>query len=481
MYHLILILIVLSTALPAQELRTTRLEVHGSAWDGTQGGFIGTREVIPLVLGTTNAVAQPIRFLVGAAGSTRAMEIDGTGGTWLRGPVAIGPSTGAIAGVLQRSAGVAEGGIGHQIDLVGTRQATGLTVDRIGVSGSDHAGIVLTSQANGTGTGLRIGGPVGSSRPTLSTGIDITGGTGLRYNALTAGQGTAIEIGGTLAPQRGIDVRVSGTQQVGLFARSNTLGSGIVGMSASGAYADVSIPLNAGVVGVAASNSNATADTVVGMRAHGQRGGSGGRSTTTIGLRAQAVSEGTQHAGTAVGLLAEGASRAPGVAVSIGACLRSVEGGLALVALDGDVYLGSADDQRPPQLSASTINGSGGSTTHLYHVRSSGDVHHTGAADLQLPQGITASMASTIGSVLRVLPDATGSEVHGLSGGTPGRLITIVSTGAGLLMVDGGGQAPVGDRFTLPDHADVVVPANGSITLWYDADLGGWRCIGRSW
>ena len=462
----------------SQEIRTTRLELSGPAWNGVTGAFIGTRETIPLVLGTTAPTAQPIRFLVGPAGVVRALEISSAGETWMQGPVAIGPSTGTIAGTHLRVADIpSTGGIG----LARTTTSTGLAVQNIGTNGSDHAGLVFSSTANGVGTGARFGGPSGSGRPTLLTAIDVTGGTGMRYNALSAGQGTAIEIGGTTSPQRGIDIKVSGSDHVGVYARSNTLGTGLIGISVSGSYADPPVRSNTGIFGYSASSSAATADTLTGVSSLAERGGRGGRQTTTLGMRAQASSNASQHAGTAIGILAEASSLSPGVSVAIGGLFRSSAGGLSLATFDGDVYLGSSNAERPPTLADATTQGAGTSMTHVFGLRSSGPLYRTGTLNVVLAAGLAAAPNVQDADLVLITSNAAGSELDGLAGGNRGRLITLINREGVLLLHNNGVGAGAGETFALAQGADVVVPPDGAVTLWYDDSIGAWRLIGRSW
>jgi hypothetical protein len=50
-----------------------------SAWNGSTGSFLGTTSAFPMVIATTNATAQDIRFFTGANGANERMRILGTG------------------------------------------------------------------------------------------------------------------------------------------------------------------------------------------------------------------------------------------------------------------------------------------------------------------------------------------------------------------------------------------------------------------
>lgn len=478
----ILLVLLIPTRVFAQEIQTTRLELKGPAWNGTSGAIISSRETLPLVLGTTAPVAQPIRFLVGPFGSTRALEISGVGETWMQGPAAIGSTAGTEPGTLLHVADVsATDGRGVHVDLRGTATSTGIEVSSIGITGSEHAGMVLSSTVNGAGTGIRIGGPNGSGRATLQTSIDITGGTGVRYNALTSGQGTALEVGGTSAPQRGVDIHVSGSSSVGVVARANTLGTGIIGGSASGSYDDAPVLPNTGVFGWAASNANATADTVTGIFARALRGGSGSRGMISVALRADATSQTTNHAGTAIGILADAQAEAPGVAVPIAGLFRTTRNGIALAAAGGDVFLGARTEHVPEPLASLSMLTETLSTTHAFAVRTSGPRSRLGVRTVILPQGATATLDPTDAEVVRVVCDAAGSDLYGIAGATAGRSLIIVNVDGPLVLHDDGALAPEEERFLLPDNVDIVIPTDGAVQLWYDDISHGWRITGRSW
>ena len=478
----LLLLVAVAPWARAQELQATRFELKGPAWDGSNGAIIGSRETVPLVIGTTAPVAQPIRFLVGPFGSDRVVELTGGGETWIKGPLAIGATTGTLPNVQVHLSDVApENGVGMCVDLRGTSSVSGIQIRNIGLTGEAAAGVILSAQANGFGTGIRFGGPVGSERGTLLTAIDITGGTGLRYNALRAGEGTALEIGGTVAPQRGVDVEVSGSGHVGIVSRANTLGSGVIGMSASGAYDDIAVATNTGVLGWAASNANTRADTVTGVRAVSQRGGQGSRAMMTIGLRAEARSDAQQHAGNALGLLAQASATAPGVAVAIGAAFRAPREGFAVASLGGDTFLGSSFDEVPEDLEALTSATETQTLTHAFAIRTSGGRYHVGVKTIDLPQGGAGMVDPGPGEILRVQTDAAGSTVDGLEGAEEGRTVIVINLGGPLTLHNNAAQALPGLGFLLPDGLDVVIPPEGAVQLWFDAISEGWRLVGASW
>jgi hypothetical protein len=55
-----------------------------TAWNGTSGSFLGTTSTQPLVLATTNATAQDIRFYTGASGASERMRVTSDGRVGIR-------------------------------------------------------------------------------------------------------------------------------------------------------------------------------------------------------------------------------------------------------------------------------------------------------------------------------------------------------------------------------------------------------------
>lgn len=413
----------------AQQLTATRFILSGVPWNGTEGALVGTMENNPLQIATTSHTQQPILFSIGDSG--KVAEMLSNGDTWFRGTVFISPrTTGSLV-----------------LDAQSLPTTTSMLIKNIGVSGTEHAGIVLSSFSNGIGTGLRLGGPTGSTRNTLATGIDITGGTGIRYNALTAGNGTAFEIGKTVAPVRGIDVLVSGANQVGVHARANTNGSGLVGLSMSSAYPDPPISERTGVKGVAASNSTVAVDTLFGVQGIAMRSGIGGTQTISIATSGKATSIGTSHAGTAIGILGSATATAPGKASAIGVLAQTTDPStsLSLVALGADVYLGSTAAERPLQLtnSALSIAGVGQNTTHMFDAKVSGQLKLCGSLShtiLRDSSGFELHLNNTIstqqgkGRVLRIQAASDSPEI--LLGSQYN-----LATGSGAVVLGGGRQS----------------------------------------
>ncbi|MBC8124955.1 MAG: hypothetical protein H7X70_04405 [Candidatus Kapabacteria bacterium] len=440
---------------------------------------------MPLLIAQRAPAGQPIRFLAGDSGSVRALEIDAAGTTWIRGPLSIGQLVGANFNEQIRVGSVQPiGGKAIVVSLLGTSTSTGLLVRDIGVSGVDEAGIVLQSTSNGIGTGIRIGGPSGMLRPTLSTGIDITGGTGIRYNALTSGSGTALEIGGTIAPRRGIEIVATGTSHIGLLALANTNGAGVIGVSQSSSYTTVPSTERIGVRGHAATNSTTIGDTIIGTMGSSVRGGSGGTLTTSIGIVGQSASSGTSHAGTSVGVLGRATALAPGRAVAMGGCFISDTMNLSLCALGGDIYLGSSDEERPPQLAQSTFAGHDGRTrTHVYDLVASGIIGVSmfslkGATRIVLGAGTVDDLPTDLVTVLRVDADVTTTTLSGCAGVMRGRTLIIVVT-AGTLRLGHEHAGSQGEhRFHLSGNNDVLIDTDESVFLWYDEEIARWRILG---
>lgn len=432
---------------------------------------------------------QPLQILLGASPRIVAMQLTTSGDVQLPVRLAIGTGVGATLAERMRIGSIqASEGRGAVIDLTGTTTSTGLVVSNVGQSGTEHAGIVIQSASNGLGTGVRLGGPPGALRPTLGTGIDITGGTGIRYNALTAGTATALDIGGTVPPSRGVDVTVSGSESVAGYFRANMLGTAVVGTSQSSAYADPTFRPRVGVRGHAATNSAASADDVIGVYGTALRGGNGGSQTLSIGVYGRAESMSTVHAGMVEALRGEVASTAIGQFGEIAAHViaPAAQNAFALVASGGGhVYLGSSDDDRPPALS-STMSSAVGlgntSTTYVYDVRASGllsarTVAMRGITLPDLARGATHDVDPGTASVIRVWSTAPGSAITGFSGGVDGRILVVINRGADLTLANEHAGSIDRDRITTQSGGDVTTVGEGSFTLWYDAAYQRWVVV----
>jgi len=439
---------------------------------------------MPLIIAQRAPVGQPIQFFAGAGGLIRAMEIDGAGTTWVRGPLSVGNGIGATNREVVRIGSVLPiNGDALVISMTGTTTSTGLLIHDVGASGSEDAGLVIRSVANGLGTGIRIGGPSGGERPSLGSGIDITGGTGLRYNALTTGNGTAIDIGGTTPPRRGIEVITSGTAHIGILSTANTNGVGIVGVSQSSSYSGSPLSERIGVRGHSASNSTVASDTITGSMGSAIRGGNGGTLTTSIGTFGRADASGVAHAGTAIGVLGRANAIAPGRAIAFGGCFISEMSQMSLVALGGDVFLGSSTEARPVQISLSTAGAFDTRTlTHVYDVNASGLVQ---VSMLALPNydkkvlgaGLINDLNIGPTTVLRIAANVAITTLTGCADERDGRVIVVLVT-EGILNIqhEGAGSQPE-HRFLLRNATDITLDENTAITIWYDTDVTRWRIL----
>lgn len=457
-----------SVRLSAQGFSTSRVESTTNA---------------PLVIAQRAPVGMPIRVLTGAGGSIRALEVDGAGGTWLRGPVSIGQYTGATSNELLRIASLPPlGGVGLVISMLGSTTSSGLSITDVGLTGSDHAGLLISSQANGSGTGIRIGGSTGTLRPTLATGIDITGGTGLRYNALSSGTGTAIDIGGTQPPRRGIEVTVSGTDNVGLIAHANTIGTGIIGSSRSLSYPTVGPYPRVGVVGLGATNSSVGSDSCTGVVGIALRGGTAGASTISIGVHGQADARPGMSTGTTIGVLGRSYASSTSSTLAIGGLFRSPLHSYALVA-EGDVYLGSSSDARPRELDKLGLAAaSTGSTTHVFDLNASGRVRMQTVCMIDAPNEQAVLQAGTIVACVthatQRLRGIQGARITGITPEDQGRIVQLCNVGVDdLLLVHADPATPAQSQFVLPRSADGVLVSDTCSWFWYDNVAQGWRRI----
>lgn len=476
----------LSNRADAQSFTSTSVILSGTAWNGSVGSMMGTQEVRPLTIVNASPIAQPISFYAGANGASRIVEMSPFGEMWVQNSLSIGAGVGAASSERMRIGRVADTeGRGLVVGMAGTNASSGIVVEKIGFTGTEHAGIVLSGASNGTGTALRIGGPQGSSRPTVATAIDITGGTGLRYNALNLGGGTGIDVGGTLQPQIGIECAVAGTNSVGVIARSNTTGMGIVGISKSAAYADPPLLPRVGVHGHAANNSNTLADSTIGVVGSVIRGGNGGTSTRSTGVYGIATSVATSHSGLVVGVYGQAAAPAPGVSLGVAGLFHTdpISQHLTLFTMGGDVYLGGVGAHRPSAIAnaPTALRADNPTTTWMHSAITSGNLSLRGMLDVQsvaevVPPAGRVTLPSTASCVMAVdgsnLPTITGLE-----GGTPGRIISLVVREGTVILAHDDAATPAEQRFSLPDMENLIIRSNGSALVWYDIADDRWRLI----
>lgn len=465
---ILLALLPCSLRLSAQGLSTNRVESSTNA---------------PLVIAQRAPAGMPIRVLAGANGSVRALEIDGVGGTWIRGPLSIGALTGAQSNELVRISGVPDmQGKGLTISLQGTSSSSGLVIQDVGASGSDHAALVISSVANGSGTGIRLGGPQGGTRPALGTGIDVTGGTGIRYNALSAGTGIAVDIGGTAPPRRGVETVTSGTDNAGVVAHANTLGVGVIGSSRSIAFPVLGTFQRIGVVGHSATNSAVGADSSTGVFGIGLRGGTAGSATVTIGVHGLADLRTGTSTGTAIGILGRVQQSEAFSGLVVGGMFRSPEHGFALVT-EGDIYLGSADDERPVALTRPALRlVDTRTTTFMYDLNASGVVV---LRNVTLPPPNAAVEVQPQGSIL----DCTSRTAQRIAGDVDARLIGLMPTENGrvvmvcnvghhdVIIVHNSQDAPEQQRISLSGEIDSSIKGAACTLFWYDGIDHLWRRV----
>lgn len=494
---------------------------------------MGTTSDIPLVVANASEVGQPLRLQTGPRGSLIGLEVTSAAEVVVPRRLSVGSGVGAGLQERMRIGSLpATGGTGMVIDMRMTDSTTGLAIRDVGLSGSLHAGMSLTSVANGVGTGIRIGGAMSSGRATLATGIDIVGGTGLRYNALVAGQGTAIDIGSTLSPQRGVDITVSGSSSVGLVARSNLLGVGMVGVSRSGTTEEPMLRPRTGVHGHAASNSAVAADNIVGVMGSTVRGGVGGSATVSIGVDGLSEGQSTANAGLSIGVRGRAVSSNVGSASAIGGLFEASPSAshFAVVSRRGNTYLGSAVHDRPSvvPLISGGLDSVNTSTTWMFRARISGGMSLVGSATsevslvapssgrytLRLPaamphpgdamiaderNGDTISFAwrghatayawnpvpgaEFVGaipqnvSVIRIVVPAAGSTLIGIQ--TPPRpvMVTMVMLGGPLTIVNESLALEAENRILSFTGANCITDGDASATLWYDDASDRWRLI----
>lgn len=464
---LTILMIVSSTRSMAQIVRTSGIE---------------NSTPLPLVITNRSTNNLPLRVVSGPA-SVRSLEIGSSGYTWLLGPVSVGNGIGTAPLESMRIGAIApQGGRGLTISLDATTSSTGLFVGDVGVTGSTDAGIVISSQSNGIGTGLRLGGPTSAGRPTLGTGIDITGGTGMRYNALTSGSGVAIDVGGTTPPRRGIEIVAAGPQHAGIIARAYSNGMGILGVSQSVVFDSLPLSERVGVRGHAASNSPLAADTITGVMGTTQRGGGGGSQTVSVGVLGRSISAATNNAGTAVGVLGTSITQAAGISVAVGGAFQTDTGQISLMAISGDVILGGEKPLLPHAFQISTYRDMiTRNRTYVHHLHASGVTQLSAVAIspspvIEVPPTGDVLITVPNATVIRLKGSATGSPIIGMRTNAGSRVITILVTQGVVQLVDEHPLAAPGDRLHFKNNVNLFLEEDDMIQLWYDQEIQRWRC-----
>lgn len=150
-----------------------------SAWNGTTGSFLGSTSAQALVLATTNATAQDIRFFTGAGGANERVRINSTG--------EVGIGTTSASGQLLTVNGTAGTPNVTLVELGGTAKAsTPVGYDRVVVSNTtgslDEVALSTIVQTSGAQT---IAGA-----KAFSSAIAVTPTT----NQLVLGTGTTVTI-----------------------------------------------------------------------------------------------------------------------------------------------------------------------------------------------------------------------------------------------------------------------------------------------
>jgi hypothetical protein len=464
---LMILLIVGSTRSVSQIVRTSGIE---------------NTTPLPLVITNRSTNNLPLRVVSGPA-SVRSLEIGSSGYTWLLGPVSVGIGIGTAPLESMRIGAIApQGGRGLTISMDATTSSTGLLVSDVGATASTDAGIVIASQSNGIGTGLRLGGPTNAGRPTLGTGIDITGGTGVRYNALTSGSGVAIDVGGTTPPRRGIEIVAAGLQHAGIIARAYSNGMGILGVSQSAVFDSLPITERVGVRGHAASNSPFAADTIVGVMGTTQRGGGGGSQTVAIGVLGRSLSTATNNAGTAVGVLGTSTTQAAGISVAVGGVFQTDTGQISLMAISGDVILGGEKPLLPHAFQISTYRDMiTRNRTYVHHLFSSGlsqisSMATSASSVIEVPPTGDALIIVPNAMVVRLKGSATGSPIIGLRTDTGSRLLTLLVTEGVVQLIDEHPLAAPAERMHFKNDVNLFLQQDDMIQLWYDQEIQRWRC-----
>jgi hypothetical protein len=187
------------------------------AWNGTSGSRLGTTSAQPLVLATTNAIAQDIRFFTGANGANERMRITSGGNVGIGTTAPLAPLT-----------------------VIGPNATTNTTA-----TPTSYGGIAFSNNVDSTLV-LRNLGSGQSQITTDAVGRFLTFGTGAFQERLRIDSSGNVGIG-TTAPSYLLNV--GGTSvTTGGFGGLNSTISQLISQTASGKYTQLAIqgPSNGG-------------------------------------------------------------------------------------------------------------------------------------------------------------------------------------------------------------------------------------------
>jgi hypothetical protein len=254
------------TGLTASSGWSTSGNSTSDAWNGTSGTRLGTTSAQPLVLATTNATAQDIRFYTGANGASERMRINANG------RVGIGVSSPTAMFEVQAN------GIGD--DVLHFKNSSGNTVlksdvlGRVLINTTDAGGWLTVKGSGGNGGNLQlqsmtdvkwevssgnVSGPHGSAgfsiwgsfsnttgSGTLRLGIDTNGRTGIgthaQYDAM-------LDVRNNVAASNVLTLRGASSQSANYVTIENNAGLDLITVKSTGA-------LSLEPTGTSAGNTN---------------------------------------------------------------------------------------------------------------------------------------------------------------------------------------------------------------------------------
>ena len=254
------------TGLTASSGWSTSGNSTSDAWNGTSGTRLGTTSAQPLVLATTNATAQDIRFYTGANGASERMRITGNG------RVGIGVTSPTAVFEVQAS-----GGGDEVFNLKRSNGTTVLKSDILGrvlINTTDAGGWLTVKGSGGNGGNLQLqsmtdvkwevsagntSGPHGtagfsiwgnfsnvSGSGTLRFGIDTNGRTGIgthtQYDAM-------LDVRNTVAASNVLNLRGASSQSANYVTIENNAGLDLITVKSTGA-------LSLEPTGASAGNTN---------------------------------------------------------------------------------------------------------------------------------------------------------------------------------------------------------------------------------
>jgi len=437
--------------------------ISGGVIDGGTGTFTGAVSAVGLTStgglsasgGTTNIAATDASAVnIGTgSGNANAIDIGNSGSTTTFAGTVVLPN----GSVSASSIGLAHGEvlIGDNTGKAAAQSISqDVTITDAGVAtvgGSSAATFAVSGNETVAGTlGVTGTSTLGTVSAGAITGTSLSAGSG----AITGGNLTA-------------------SGNVSLDAAPSTAGTITIGNTTSTTTFNGAVNLPSGSVSVG-SLSLPNGDIIV---------GSGGNATA-VGMSGDASIDNTGHVtvskfnGTTFGDMA--GQNSSSVSISGGTISNSaLANGGALTVTAGSGLSGGGSVALGGSTTVSLDVTHGNTWTGAQTFGASG---YTSTAPTVLTTDVADWALSATNTYFNI-SSSTAVNVSGIAGGTDGRMIVLVNTGANAITLkseDATDETTAANRFHFPGGAgnDMIVAADGTITLLYDGTNHRWRAIG---